>query len=201
PLILGGGHETAWGNYLGLRQSVASQNIAVINFDAHFDMRPMLENNTKGSSGTSFLQIAQDRSNNNLSFNYYCLGINKTCNTHSLFETAKKWHVQYLSCEEMVATGSKSIQFIENIIQSHDALYVSLCMDVFSAAFAPGVSAVSPTGLMPYQVMPLLQLLAASQKTILFDIVELAPTYDQQGLTAKLGAQCIAEFLYRYQSR
>ncbi|MCS5711766.1 formimidoylglutamase [Candidatus Berkiella aquae] len=200
PLILGGGHETAWGSYLGLRQSVARQNIAILNFDAHFDMRPMLEN-SQGTSGTSFLQIAQNRLNNNLAFHYYCLGINKASNTHFLFETAKKWQVQYLSYEEIYATSNKAIQFVENIIQSHDALYVSLCMDVFSAAFAPGVSAVSPAGLMPYQVMPLLQILAASKKTVLFDIVELAPAYDQQGLTAKLGAQCIAEFLYRYQQR
>lgn len=199
PIILGGGHETAWGTYCGLKESVLGKNFAIINFDAHFDMRPKLPGD-QGSSGTSFLQMANECKARQADFNYYCLGIKKSSNTQALFNTAKEWNVKYLSCEEMYGSSSRALQFIDNIIASHDVLYVSVCLDVFEGAYAPGVSAISPYGLAPWQVLPLLQQLARSKKVIALDVVELAPPYDQNNITAKLGAQCIAEFLYLYES-
>ncbi|MGE3317684.1 MAG: formimidoylglutamase [Candidatus Berkiella sp.] len=197
PLILGGGHETAWGHYLGLHKHLPS-NMAIINFDAHFDMRPLLPNQ-QGSSGTPFLQIAEYRKAQQLSFDYYCLGIKQSSNTQALFDTASAWNVKYLTCDQMYQSADNATHFIQKIIDTHDALYLSVCLDVFAAAFAPGVSACSPYGLAPWQVLPLLKQLAVSKKVIAFDVVELAPIYDKDDLTAKLGAQCIAEFLYHYE--
>lgn len=197
PIILGGGHETAWGHYLGLCEHVKSKRFAIINFDAHFDMRP--QSNHLGTSGTPFLQIAEHRQQQQLPFNYYCLGIKKSSNTQGLFEIAKHWDVKYLTCDQMYDSTEQSTQFIESIIQSHDVLYVSICLDVFASAFAPGVSASSPYGLAPWQVLPLLRQISASKKVIALDVVELSPQYDQHAMTAKLGALCIAEFLYHYE--
>jgi len=197
PLIVGGGHETAWGHYLGLHSHLPP-NTAIINFDAHFDMRPLLPNQ-QGSSGTPFLQIAEYRKSQQLPFHYYCLGIKKSSNTQGLFDTAKQWNVKYLSCDQMYQSTDSASHFIQAIVAAHDAIYVSVCLDVFAAAFAPGVSASSPYGLAPWQVLPLLKQLGLSKKIIALDVVELAPNYDKDDLTAKLGAQCIAEFLYHYE--
>ncbi len=199
PIVLGGGHETAWGTYCGLKDAISGKNVAIINFDAHFDMRPKLPGD-QGSSGTAFLQMAKECQARKAAFNYYCLGIKQSSNTQALFNTAKQWNVKYLSCEQMYESALKAQHFIDNIIASHDVIYVSVCLDVFSGAYAPGVSAVSPFGLAPWQVLPLLQRLACSKKVIALEVVELAPPYDQNNITAKLGAQCIAEFLYRYES-
>ena len=58
PLVLGGGHEMAWGSFCGLAGHLAKASsqprIGVVNFDAHFDLR----RDTRGTSGTPFLQIA-----------------------------------------------------------------------------------------------------------------------------------------------
>jgi len=44
PIVLGGGHETAFGNYNGilsyLLKAKEKPKIGIINFDAHFDIRP-----------------------------------------------------------------------------------------------------------------------------------------------------------------
>jgi formiminoglutamase len=44
PLVLGGGHEIALGHYNGLLNSKLKEDqnpkIGIINFDAHFDLRP-----------------------------------------------------------------------------------------------------------------------------------------------------------------
>ena len=58
PIVIGGGHELAWGHYQGIADAFPQKNLGIINFDAHFDMRPLLAYD-QGSSGTPFLQIAK----------------------------------------------------------------------------------------------------------------------------------------------
>ncbi|MCJ8270793.1 MAG: arginase family protein, partial [Psychrosphaera sp.] len=81
PFVLGGGHEVAYGSWLGLFNHLQSQNsavtkgpvkigpvnIGIINFDAHFDLRK----DTNGvSSGTPFYQIANHCEANISAFKY-----------------------------------------------------------------------------------------------------------------------------------
>jgi len=197
PIVLGGGHETSWGHYLGLKPFIKDERFAILNFDAHFDMRPVLEDG-QGSSGTAFLQIANERLERNLSFDYYCIGIQKSANTKSLFETASEWGVNYLSYDEISDFPHHATSFVQSILTKYDQIYVTLCLDVFATNVAPGVSAMSPNGLLPSQVIPLLRQLAQSGKVIAFDIVELSPPLDINGMTAKLGAYCLVEFLYPF---
>ncbi len=89
PIVIGGGHETAYGHYLGVAKSYPHADTAIINFDAHFDLRPLLDGG-KGSSGTPFTQIAQHRTERRMNFNYYCIGIQQFGNTPLLFRKAKE---------------------------------------------------------------------------------------------------------------
>lgn len=193
PVVLGGGHETAWGHWLGLANTWPERDIAILNLDAHFDMRPLLVDK-KGTSGTPFLQVAEFCENRKKPFNYYCLGIDKFSNTKQLFDTAQTWQVNYLTIDEILANPAEIEPFLSRVL-SHDYVYVTLCMDVFSSSVAPGVSAVSSLGLMPHQVLPILRECAASGKCVAFDVVECAPPLDTDNRTAKLAAYCIAEFL------
>jgi len=57
PIAIGGGHDMAFGHFIGIHKAVknTSQNkIGIINFDAHFDLRPV---EGKPNSGTPFNQI------------------------------------------------------------------------------------------------------------------------------------------------
>ena len=57
PIVLGGGHGTAYGHYLGIQSSLEKdEQLAVINLDAHFDLRPY--DQTGPNSGTGFRQMA-----------------------------------------------------------------------------------------------------------------------------------------------
>src|SRR5690606_8608546 len=94
-LVLGGGHEIAWAHYQGLKDMHYLKDFAIVNFDAHFDMRPLV--NELGNSGTPFLQIAEHRRSLKRPFHYYCFGIRKESNTRTLFEAARQWDVNYLT--------------------------------------------------------------------------------------------------------
>lgn len=198
PIVLGGGHELAWGHYQGIAEAYPQKNLGIINFDAHLDMRPLLSGN-KGTSGTPFLQIAEDCKTANRKFDYNCIGIQHTGNSRQLFETAKKYHTNIVWADELQqGQTQKCVDFIDRVIDENDIVYTSICLDVFAAPFAPGVSAVQPLGIWPWHVIPLIRQLAASKKVISYDIAELSPRYDIDQRTAKLAANFIYEIIHHH---
>lgn len=196
PIIIGGGHEVAWGHYQGIAQAYSQEALGIINFDAHFDMRPTMNNNL-GNSGTPFLQIAKAHELANRRFDYNCIGIQRAGNIKQLFDTALSYQVHTLLADDLHQHQSqKCANFIERIIEQNQILYLTLCLDVFAAAYAPGVSAPQAFGLSPWQVTPSVRQLASSGKVISYDIAELAPNYDNDHITAKLAASFVFEILH-----
>lgn len=195
PIILGGGHETAYGHYLGIKETKFSKNLGIINFDAHFDLRPVPDDN-QGTSGTPFREIYLDRAKNNLDFNYLCLGIQESANTKSLFEYAEKTGTEYILAKEFYLNNLDIIiSKLNNFIDKVEHIYLTICLDVFSQSVAPGVSAPQALGLMPNQVKILLEIIKKSKKIVSMDIVELNPKYDIDNMTAKLGANLIYDLI------
>jgi formiminoglutamase len=198
PIVLGGGHELAYGHYQGIARAYPQKHLGIINFDAHFDMRPLLDNNL-GTSGTPFLQIAKAHESAKRRFDYNVVGIQHAANIRLLFETARQYATNVILADELhQGQQQKCVDFVDRIIDQNEIIYMSLCLDVFSAAFAPGVSASQPLGLAPWDIIPYIRLLAASGKVVSFDIAELSPRYDVDQRTAKLAALMIYEFTHHY---
>jgi formiminoglutamase len=192
-IVLGGGHEMAWGHFQGL----AEQGCDVVNFDAHFDLRPLLEN-TKGSSGTSFRQIHEYSYKKNIPCRYACLGVQPFGNTNTLFDYAKTLPTYYAMAEKMVYQPVQVHESLATWLSSAKRIYLTLCLDVFAAAYAPGVSAPQAMGLTPPVLLPFFRQVLESGKVIGFDIAELNPAYDRDNQTAALGAYFIGEVLKSY---
>lgn len=196
PIVLGGGHEVAFGHYLGLKEELLKTKnkklkLGIINFDAHFDMRPFSNGAT---SGSPFLQIAEDIKASGRAFSYLCLGIQKSANTAALYETAKKWRVGFIPAEDVHLIYLKKLSAtLKTFLARHDKIYLTFCLDVLAAPFAPGVSAPSPAGILPDVALALVKLIAKSGKVMSFDLAELSPPFDQDGRTAKLAAKVVFE--------
>lgn len=198
PIVLGGGHELAWGHYQGIAQQFSRGNLGIINFDAHFDMRPLLPQQ-QGSSGTPFLQIAKAHQKDHRRFDYNCIGIQPAGNIPALFATAKDHGAHILLAEEVYQGDIKKREsFIERVIKENPLLYVSLCLDVFASAYAPGVSAPQSLGLTPWQIIPYIRRLAQSGQVVSYDLAELSPKYDIDQRTAKLAANFIYEMIHHH---
>jgi formiminoglutamase len=198
-LGLGGGHEIAWASYSGLREYLDAhqprKKIGIINFDAHFDLRKPAP---QTSSGTPFWQIAQHCKQHNHTFHYACLGVSATANTPALFDMAKATQTRYLpdlACDEQAAKA-----LLIPMLQKVDELYVTICLDAFPAATAPGVSAPSGLGISPQFVINILHWLGKTQREFGFnwrfaDLAEMNPTYDIGNQTAKLAARLAFELV------
>ena len=189
PLVIGGGHEVAYAHYCGIRNAVPQMDsIGIINFDAHFDLREPGINGT--NSGTGFLQIAQDCASIGQPFRYMPIGIQQNSNTKSLFETADRLGVCYITADRFQPLNHPELlQEIEHFISRSAHIYLTICMDVFSSSAAPGVSAPAYCGIYPDPFFfTILQRIIASGKVISSDIAELNPLYDLEQRTAKLVA-------------
>lgn len=201
PIIIGGGHEIAWGHYQGIAKVYPPQKrLGIINFDAHFDMHPMHPSD-RSSASTTFYQIAEAHHQEKRHFDYNCIGIQHAGNIRESFDIAKKYHTKIILADDLhQGLQEKSFDFVDRIIDQNDFIYLSLSLDVLAPAFAPGVGAIQPLGLTPWHIIPLIRQAAASGKVISYDIAEHVPRYDIDHRTAKLAATLIYEIIHHHNS-
>ncbi|MBD1429668.1 MULTISPECIES: formimidoylglutamase [Sphingobacterium] len=196
PLLIGGGHEITYGHFKGLHQP--NRKTGIINLDAHLDMRPLLDG--KGNSGTSFYQLNKELFDNGEKLKYLAIGIQEISNTKGLIDYAQTQGVEIINSNEIYAENLASIQNkIKHFADQVDELYLTIDMDAFSAAFAPGVSAVAYNGIIPdVTFYNMLDFIYQQPKLINLDIAELNPRFDLDERTARLAANLIFQYLQKF---
>ncbi len=184
-IVLGGGHDLGYAHFNGIKKQCPNKTIGIINLDAHFDLRKA---ESLGNSGTPFYQIAKE----NKFFKYLCLGIQKASNNKELYETADELGVVYVENTEFVIHNLDKIStLIKGFIETVDHIYLTIDVDGFSSAYAPGVSAPSPFGFSIDIALEAIKLICESNKLISVDVVELNPKFDIDNCTARLAARLI----------
>lgn len=188
-VVLGGGHETAYGSYLGLGQR---PRLGVLNLDAHFDLRQ----EDHPTSGTPFLQIARDRQAQGLDVHYAVLGVSTASNTGALFDTAQELDAPWLLDDDCQDTA-EPLAFVQRFLQDVDEVYLSIDLDVLPAAAAPGVSAPAALGVPSFVIQSVCDAVVDSGKLIHLDVTELSPRFDTDQRTAKVAARLIHRVITR----
>jgi len=192
PVVLGGGHETAFASYLGVAGSQRIRQgarLGVLNLDAHFDLRDA----PVPSSGTPFLQMARAEADAGRRLAYAVVGISEANNTRTLFDTADRLGVRYLLDEECQAERTHG--FVAAFLDGVDALYLTIDLDVLPAAVAPGVSAPAAYGVPMPVIAAICRQVAASGKLFHCDVAELNPEFDVDSRTAKVAARLVNTLL------
>jgi formiminoglutamase len=199
PLVLGGGHEVAWGSFQGLvRARPDLQRVLIVNLDAHFDLREAPQAN----SGTPFLQIQRWCAENQRPFQYRVFGVSRFANTQALFDRARTLGVHYWLDESLqTAKGLDEAQAaLANDLNACDAVYLTVCLDVLPAPLVPGVSAPAVLGVPLAHIEALIDQVMASGRVILADIAELNPAHDVNGQSARVAARLVARVTRQWQT-
>ena len=194
PVIMGGGHEVAWGTFQGIQQACpALKRLLIINLDAHFDLRIAAQAN----SGTPFRQMQQWCEANQKPFDYRVLGISRFSNTQALFDRAEALGVRYWLDEALQSDAGVQLaqQTLAADIDACDAAYLTICLDVLPGGVAPGVSAPAAFGVPLANIERILDQVAGSGKLIAVDMAELNPVLDRDALTAKVAARLTARLI------
>lgn len=192
-VVVGGGHEVAWGDFQGLRDCLYGNGgpggaLLVLNLDAHFDLR----SSRPGSSGTPFDQILEDAGARRLPVRYACLGVSRLGNTPALYARAHElgaFHVEDSWMQERHLEAR--LGDLDRLMADVDHVYLTIDTDVLPASVAPGVSAPAPYGV-PLSVIEACALhVKASGKLRLADVAEFNPQHDIDGHTARVVARLL----------
>jgi agmatinase len=173
PISLGGDHAVT---YPILRGVAAAQGpVDILHFDAHPDLYDELDGDRR-SHASPFARIMEE----GLARRLVQIGI-RTMNAHQR-EQVKRFGVEVVEMKDLAKAAPLAFE---------GPLYVSIDLDGFDPAYAPGVSHHEPGGLTPRYVIDLLLNLKAP--LVGADVVELNPDRDVNGVTAVLAAKLVKE--------
>jgi agmatinase len=174
-LSLGGDHSVTFPIIKAFHEHYPKLDI--LHIDAHADLYHEYEGDPY-SHACPFARIME----NGFAVKLVQVGI-RTLNPHQTAQ-AKKYHVDI---HEMKGLD------LESVPKFNNPLYISLDMDGFDPAFAPGVSHHEPGGLSSRQVLDLIQ--GINSPVVGADIVEYNPDRDFQDMTAYLAAKMMKELI------
>ena len=180
-LVLGGGHETTYGHFLGYRGSAPE----LLNWDAHPDVRPLRDG--RGHSGSPFRQALEHPTRPARRYTVAGLAAHATAAAHLAYVRA---HGRALLRDEVTPTLIRELY-----ARLVGPALVSFDLDVIEAAAAPGVSAPNPAGLPLALVLGAAYLAGRTGAVTSCDVVELAPALDATGITARAAALVAWEIL------
>jgi len=87
-----------------------------------------------------------------------------------------------------------ALKVLENKINLFEKIYISIDIDGFDPAYAPGTGTPEVMGLSPFEVYNFIHKIPRS-KVVGFDLVEVNPNQDSGGITSILAAKTIFELL------
>lgn len=173
PLMLGGDHAITASIAGAL--AAAHGPLTILHIDAHPDLYDEFEGN-RHSHACPFARIMEAGHARRL----VQVGI-RTLNKHQR-DQAHRFGVEVLEMRDFS---------LERVPVLKGACYVSIDLDGFDPAFAPGVSHPEPGGLTVREVLAVLE--RVQGRLVGADVVELNPTRDVHDVTAVLGAKLVKE--------
>ncbi len=185
-LVLGGGHETAFGHGAGVLDAFPAEEVGIINLDAHLDLRFA----DRASSGTPFRQLALVCEAQRRAFHYTCIGVSRAANTQALLDEAARREVTIIEDLEVLhSLEARVIPEIERNIARYDRLYLTIDLDVLPAREMPAVSAPAALGIPLAMLLRIIEPLCRSGKLQAVDLVEFNPQYDIDSQGARAAAR------------
>ena len=180
PVGIGGGHDLTFPFVRAVTQR-SPQPMRGVYFDAHLDVRAEV------GSGMPFRALVEQ------------CGV-RGLHVHGLDEFA--------NAAEHVAWFAKHGGVIEPAgalpapgTWPSGELFISLDLDVIDAAYAPGVSAMNPSGWTPAQAAAWARAAGRELRVRCFDIMELSPAHDRGNRTARVAAHVFLSFLRGFAER
>lgn len=193
-VLLGGGHDLAYASQSALLARLPEhQRGAVVNVDAHYDVRP-LKDGTTITSGTAFRRLGE-RFGARVKLIQLAAQAHLCSAAHRDWLTRRDDLVQPLG--ELRASPSRVPGALRRALQAAahaHSVGVSLDLDAVRASEAPGVSAPSPDGLHAQDLLEIASAAGEHKNVRVLDVMEVCPRLDVDGRTARLAALAVWRF-------
>lgn len=185
PVAVGGEHTITLGVVAGLGSK--AQKTVLVSFDAHLDLR----NEFMGLklSHTTFMR----RINEELKpAKIFEVGTRAVCKEELAY--TKKAKIEFFTTHQIRREGAQAVaEKLKEKLAAYEDIYLSVDMDVLDPAYVPAVQNPEPEGIETHVLLDILGSLC-DKRVVGFDVVEIAPNYDQ-GVSATQAAKVIFEML------
>lgn len=174
PLIIGGGHETSYGHFLGYAK--ADIPLSILSWDSHPDVRPL--KNGRPHSGSPFRQALEHPSG--LLGHFRVAGLQP--------QSVAADHLRYITEHRGSYLWRDQVDLGSATRGLGDTVMVTFDLDAVDQAHAPGVSAPSIHGFSLKEWLQAAKWAGGCKSVRSIDVVEVNPRTDRDGQTARLAA-------------
>lgn len=187
PIVVGGGHNNAYGNIKGLALA-KNDKVNVVNFDAHTDFRP--EEGRHSGNGFSYAYAE------GFLKNYFIFGLHENYTSEKLFTTLRKVKdIRYNTFEAIkVRREQKFSSEMEAALNHVSEKPFGIEIDCDAIANIPS-SAMSPSGFSVTQARRFVHNLAKHPNASYIHLCEAAPTKETKTKVGKLLSYLITDFI------
>ena len=202
PILLGGDHYLAYPGFegfaRGLMERGESPRLGYVHIDSHTDFRDGYGNLGSYNHGTCVRRISENSviSYDNMSW----VGLNGSVMDADIYRVYKSQKLKMSTAKDVRTHGMEHVlrQAIEAAADGTDAVYVSVDIDVVSAAHAPGTGVPVFEGIEGRDLLEAMSILSEYDCIKALDLCEVAPPLDPIGNTAYLAASGLLGFLGNY---
>jgi agmatinase len=182
PIMIGGDHSLTTEAIQAVSKAI-KKKLSLLYFDAH----PDFVSSTRNYYGSVLTDSTQS-----LNFRKSMLVGTRAAEPEEL-ENAKTANLKIVNPLDVAELGVKRVAQMIRTRTGGSKVYISVDLDCVDPAFAPGVSVPSPGGLSSIDLIYLLNKALKAGNVVGIDIVELAPDYDINDMTAMLAARIMSE--------
>jgi formiminoglutamase len=199
-VVVGGGHDHAFGEVLGLARWLTHANaharVAVLNVDAHADVRP---HTGEPHSGTPFRRLLLEPAARLAGSSFVEWGLQRAANAAAHLEFLQAHGAEIQFWQDLPdgdrAAGEALADKLALLAAAHAGVALSVDLDAFPQSCAPGVSAPGAVGVSPGAVVRAAARFGALPSVTQLGLYELNPRFDVDGATARLAARIAWSYL------
>lgn len=187
PIVIGGGHNNAYGNIKGSALAL-SKPINVVNFDAHSDFRT--EEGRHSGNGFSYAY------NEGFLKNYFIFGLHENYTPQAIFNKIKSLKTIKYNTFEAIEVR-KELKFkaeIKSALKHVASDYYGIEIDCDAIENVPS-SAMTPSGFTATKARQFVHTVGSHKNVAYLHICEAAPKKKQAGQVGKLISYLITDFI------
>jgi agmatinase len=170
--------------------------VGFLNVDAHLDTAEEVE----GERATMASPVARVLDQPNVEpQNVVVLGARGLANSFDEIDKARRLGVRVFPMADVLSRGLAPVldEALDAVWEGVETVYVSFDNDAADASVAPGTTAPEPFGFSSRELLQIAE--AVGRRGVgLLDVVELSPSYDPAGITARLDCCFIVYLLAAY---
>jgi agmatinase len=192
--VIGGDHGLSFPIIRGVTRAVEGR-LGVISVDAHFDVR--VSHHGEKGSGVPFRYMLEELGDSVSGSNFVEFGIGGWLNTKLYHDYLRGQGARIITAREIWKGDVAALieEALELAADGTDAIYLTFDIDAIEGAIVGGTNVPAIGGLSAMEALEIVWQFGRHPKAIAMDVMEVSPIWDHSGLSERMGASLILNFL------